>query len=147
MVPTDEVNMNRASYFYLYSHRLFGALSLLCVFNMHSQLLGEEEGRPVAQVDTTKQVEFNRDIVPILQRSCLACHSESESEGELIMETSESLQAGGDSGTRSGAWQRRREPDFSIGGASHRALHAASRQRCWRKTTHRAAARAIEVVD
>lgn len=51
-------------------------------------------------IDTldTQKVSFTSDVLPILQKNCLACHNESEYEGELIMESVELLLNGGDSG-------------------------------------------------
>ena len=41
---------------------------------------------------------FSTDIQPLLQKNCLACHNESEYEGELILESLEQILKGGDSG-------------------------------------------------
>lgn len=58
----------------------------------------DEEGRAVEVIDDGRQVEFNEDIRPLLRKSCLACHNESETEGELVLESVESVLEGGDSG-------------------------------------------------
>ena len=60
--------------------------------------VGQDEGREVELPEADRQVEFYEDVLPILQRNCLACHNESETEGELILEDLESILAGGDSG-------------------------------------------------
>ncbi len=62
--------------------------------------LGEEPDTigPAADIDVQEQIEFRRDVLPLLRRNCLACHSQSEAESELVMETAESILAGGDSG-------------------------------------------------
>ena len=53
---------------------------------------------PVADLQRTQPVDFGKEIMPILKRNCLACHHEKESEGGLVLETSESILKGGDSG-------------------------------------------------
>ena len=58
----------------------------------------EDEGLEVASIQRDDPVSFEEDIEPILSRNCLACHNESETEGELILESVESALRGGDSG-------------------------------------------------
>lgn len=38
-------------------------------------------------------VDFGADILPILQRNCLACHSASKAEGEVVLETPQAMRA------------------------------------------------------
>ncbi|QDV86672.1 c-type cytochrome domain-containing protein [Planctomycetes bacterium TBK1r] len=51
------------------------------------------------QTDPDQSVSFARDIAPILQRNCVACHRVKQAEGGLSLETHEAIQAGGDSGS------------------------------------------------
>ena len=44
------------------------------------------------------QVNFHKDIVPILANSCVKCHANTNRKGGLSMDTREKLLAGGDSG-------------------------------------------------
>ncbi len=53
---------------------------------------------PVSEVQRSEPVDFGNDILPMLQRNCLACHHQKEAEGGLILETLASVLAGGDSG-------------------------------------------------
>jgi len=53
---------------------------------------------PIAAVQRAEPVVFERDILPILQRSCLACHSASQRNGELSLESPDTMKKGGDSG-------------------------------------------------
>lgn len=53
---------------------------------------------PVARVDREGPVVFETDILPILERKCLACHSASERRGDLVLETVEAMLEGGDTG-------------------------------------------------
>ncbi|MGB5336350.1 MAG: c-type cytochrome domain-containing protein, partial [Woeseiaceae bacterium] len=43
-------------------------------------------------------VDFSRDVVPILQKYCAACHTEGDENGGLNMDTHASLMRGGESG-------------------------------------------------
>lgn len=45
-----------------------------------------------------EDVQFARDIQPILAKNCVACHSSSKTEGGLNLESHSALMAGGDSG-------------------------------------------------
>lgn len=49
-------------------------------------------------VELGRPVEFERDIYPILQANCLACHNKAKSEGELNLENADSMLAGSSSG-------------------------------------------------
>lgn len=53
---------------------------------------------PVATIDHPEPVDFAKEILPILQRNCLACHSSSVAEGELVLETPDAMLAGGNEG-------------------------------------------------
>lgn len=43
-------------------------------------------------------VDFGADILPILRRNCLACHSASKAEGEVVLETPQAMRARRDDG-------------------------------------------------
>lgn len=45
-----------------------------------------------------RPVEFERDIYPIFQANCIACHNRAKSEGDLSLEDGESIMNGGSSG-------------------------------------------------
>lgn len=53
---------------------------------------------PIANVQRAEAVQFQKDILPLLQKSCLACHSASEKQGALVLETPQTMRTGGDSG-------------------------------------------------
>ena len=53
---------------------------------------------PIAAVSRPEPVRFNTDVLPILRQKCLACHSASEREGELVLETPATMLKGGDTG-------------------------------------------------
>ena len=52
----------------------------------------------IAPPNRSDAIDFNADILPILKTNCLACHSESEHEGDLVLETAASIRTGGSSG-------------------------------------------------
>ena len=54
---------------------------------------------PIAEIQRDSEVDFSKEIMPILKRNCLACHHEKEAEGGLILETIEAIHQGGDSGS------------------------------------------------
>ena len=90
--------MNSASLLSLCVFLRAGGHLLLTILACSTTLLAQEEGLEVADVQLDRPVEFRRDIRPILRRNCLACHNESETEGELVLESVKSILAGGDSG-------------------------------------------------
>ena len=57
-------------------------------------------GPPIA-IDTIQRAEpvnFEKEILPILQKNCFACHSASEKQGSLILESAQGILKGGDTG-------------------------------------------------
>ena len=52
----------------------------------------------IATINRSEPVDFRKEIIPILQRKCLACHSASERQGELVLETAQAVLKGGDTG-------------------------------------------------
>ncbi|MCO6458837.1 MAG: hypothetical protein J5I93_26315, partial [Pirellulaceae bacterium] len=53
---------------------------------------------PIADVNRATPVEFQKEILPLLQKSCLACHNKSEANGDLVLESPQTMIQGGDSG-------------------------------------------------
>ena len=53
---------------------------------------------PVAEVKAGQTVEFGKDVLPVLRANCLACHNQKTAKGDLILETPEAMQKGGESG-------------------------------------------------
>ncbi len=69
--------------------------ALLCC----SSLVADEL-KPIVHEDPAlgRPVEFERDVYPILEANCIACHNVTVSEGNLILENIEAILKGGDSG-------------------------------------------------
>ncbi len=53
---------------------------------------------PVDNVQRAEPVSFEKEILPLLRKNCLACHSASEKQGELVLESPAAILKGGDSG-------------------------------------------------
>ncbi|MEZ6055756.1 MAG: c-type cytochrome domain-containing protein [Planctomycetaceae bacterium] len=53
---------------------------------------------PIDDVKRAEPVSFEKEIFPILQRNCLSCHSASEREGDLVLESPQGILKGGDTG-------------------------------------------------
>jgi WD40 repeat protein len=53
---------------------------------------------PIASINRSDTIDFEQEVLPILRRSCLACHSNSDANGSLVLETPATILKGGDSG-------------------------------------------------
>jgi WD40 repeat protein len=55
---------------------------------------------PIAIADVKHEgpVSFEKEILPLLTKNCLACHNAKKAENSLVLETPQSIQKGGDSG-------------------------------------------------
>jgi WD40 repeat protein len=53
---------------------------------------------PVAEIKHPKPVDFQREILPIFKKNCLACHNATDAEGKLVLETPQTIAKGGDTG-------------------------------------------------
>lgn len=73
------------------------ALCLSLIVTSFSALLAEEVIKP-DDPKLGRPVDFYQDVFPILQSKCLACHSGAVKEGDLILESAESILKGGASG-------------------------------------------------
>lgn len=52
----------------------------------------------IAEVKRDKPVDFETEILPLLKRSCIACHNAATAESHLSLETPQTIRKGGDSG-------------------------------------------------
>jgi WD40 repeat protein len=55
-----------------------------------------EKAIEVAQVKREAPADFEKDILPLFRRSCLACHNASEAKGDLVLESPATILAGAD---------------------------------------------------
>ncbi len=56
------------------------------------------EPLPVAEVKRDTPVDFEKEILPILRRNCVACHSATEAESKFVVETPQTILKGGTEG-------------------------------------------------
>jgi WD40 repeat protein len=59
---------------------------------------GDDGPIPIAEVKREAPVDFEKEILPLLTKSCLACHNAQTAEGALVLETPQTIVKGGDSG-------------------------------------------------
>jgi WD40 repeat protein len=53
---------------------------------------------PVKEVKRKNAIDFEKEILPILKANCLACHNQTSSKGDLVLETPQTMRKGGESG-------------------------------------------------
>lgn len=73
-------------------------LAALLGAGLSSPAAADEEAIAPEEIKLGRPVEFERDIYPILQANCIACHNRAKSEGDLSLEDGESIMKGGSSG-------------------------------------------------
>ncbi len=73
---------------------------------------------PIVGLKRDTPVSFEREILPLFRKSCLACHNAADAEGGLVLETPQSILAGGDSGAAAVA--RNGNESLLLKVASHR---------------------------
>lgn len=61
-------------------------------------LVGAVFVSPLALQTAAAEIDFYRDVYPILKANCIACHNKTTTKAELSMETPELMQKGGESG-------------------------------------------------
>lgn len=71
---------------------------LAAVFTAGSFVAAEEKPIQPAKVELGRPVSFEKDVFPILDANCIACHNVAKKEGALVLENVEALLKGGDSG-------------------------------------------------
>ncbi|MCA9155555.1 MAG: hypothetical protein KDA38_12240, partial [Planctomycetales bacterium] len=70
----------------------------LAVTATHGRMAIAQTPIPIATSTRTDAVSFDRDIMPIFRKKCLACHSSSEAYGDLVLESPAAMLKGGDAG-------------------------------------------------
>lgn len=75
--------------------------ALCALLSLHAGALFAADGKKViqiAEVKRDKPVDFEKDVLPILRKNCVACHNTTQAEGKLVLESPQSILKGGDSG-------------------------------------------------
>src|SRR5688500_3450887 len=52
----------------------------------------------IAEVKHEGSVDFQKEILPILQKKCLACHNATDAESDLVLENPQTIMKGGSQG-------------------------------------------------
>ncbi len=60
-----------------------------------SMALGADKPIAIAEIKRNEPVDFEKEVLPILKRNCLACHNATEAESDLVLETPQSILKGG----------------------------------------------------
>lgn len=74
---------------------LFSRVRLLFVCSVAASLY---TAAPLVASDEPRQVDFNRDVLPIFKKKCFTCHSKTQPKGGLDMTSRAALLKGGHSG-------------------------------------------------
>ena len=74
------------------------ALSLGVLFTSGALQADEEKPIEAEAAQLGRPVEFERDIYPILEANCIACHNQALNESDLILEDSAAIMKGGSAG-------------------------------------------------
>jgi len=77
-------------------HRIILSIVLLCTFA--PTVAADETVIEIAALDRATPVDFQTEVLPILRQNCLACHSKTKREGDLVLESAADLLTGGASG-------------------------------------------------
>lgn len=78
------------------SSRLSIVLSLLC--SLVCAPAAVSAPIEIAEIKRDTDVEFEKEILPLFRRNCLACHSATEAQGDLVLETPAAILKGGSDG-------------------------------------------------
>jgi len=76
------------------------SLSLLAVCSAAVGAIAADKPTPIqiAEVKHDGPVDFEKEVLPVLRRNCLACHSATEAQSDLVLETPQTILKGGSEG-------------------------------------------------
>ncbi|HEX8911142.1 MAG TPA: c-type cytochrome domain-containing protein, partial [Humisphaera sp.] len=72
--------------------------ALLAAFLPAAALAADAKPIAVAKLDRSTPVDFEKEVLPVLNASCLACHNKTKPKAGLVLETPADIRKGGDSG-------------------------------------------------
>ncbi|MFP6675171.1 MAG: c-type cytochrome domain-containing protein [Pirellulaceae bacterium] len=81
--------------------RLNNLALLVCVTALIShgaRVAAQDDPIQIAEIKREAPVDFQKEILPILRRNCLACHNSTEAESDLVLETPATILKGGSEG-------------------------------------------------
>src|SRR5712671_6171228 len=53
---------------------------------------------PIREIKRRSAVDFESEVLPIFKANCLACHNQTASKSDLVLETPQTIRKGGESG-------------------------------------------------
>lgn len=74
------------------------AIFMTAVLAADMRSLRADEAISIAEVKHEGDVDFEREILPIFRRKCLACHNNTDAESDLVLETPQTILKGGSEG-------------------------------------------------
>src|SRR3990167_6476137 len=82
------------------THSLLFALAMIvaATLGVDIQRLHADDAIAIAEVTHEGDVDFEKEILPIFRRKCLACHNNTDAESDLVVETPQSILKGGSEG-------------------------------------------------
>lgn len=83
----------------LLSHALIAAaVAVVTITPAGAQAADKPTPIQIAEIKHDGPVDFEKEILPVLRRNCLACHSATEAQSDLVLETPAAILKGGGSG-------------------------------------------------
>jgi len=87
----------------MFTHRHVFAGKLLLTMIVATVVAIAAERRAAAEIDVAEikhdgPVDFDKEVLPILRRNCLACHNATDAESDLVLEKPEDMREGGATG-------------------------------------------------
>jgi WD40 repeat protein len=79
------------------SHRIL-LLTLTALMGIVGRTQAQDDPIQIAEPKREDMVDFQKEILPIFRRNCLACHNSTEAESDLILETPQAILKGGGEG-------------------------------------------------
>ncbi|HVX10225.1 MAG TPA: c-type cytochrome domain-containing protein [Pirellulales bacterium] len=73
-------------------------LSILVGIGSAGHAAAEDKVIPIAEVKRDTPVDFQKEVLPLLKKNCVACHNATKAESGLVLETPQSIIKGGDGG-------------------------------------------------
>ena len=80
------------------THSLLSALAMIAMLTLGGDVLRADDGIAIAEVTHEGDVDFEKEILPIFRRNCLACHNNTDAESDLMLESPQSILKGGSEG-------------------------------------------------
>lgn len=74
------------------------SLSILAAAAVATRAVAEDKIIPIAEIKRDTPVDFEKEVLPLLKKNCVACHNATKAESSLVLENPQAIIKGGDSG-------------------------------------------------